>query len=241
MIIFELLIIFLAGVTKGLTSFGLALVSVPLLVILISPKIVVPLILIYDALINMIILFESRKWVDLKRIWPLMITGIIGIPFGTYPLMVLDIRIYKVFIGFIITLFATAFLMGFKRKIKNEKLSFTTIGFLSGLLSGSTAMSGPPIILFFTNQGIAKRPFRANIVAYFIVLDLATILTFTVSGLITKEVINYAILLIPALIIGTFSGIKLVHKVDEKLFRNITLLVVTIAGLFSIASGLGLF
>lgn len=241
MIIFELLIIFLAGVTKGLTSFGLALVSVPLLVILISPKTVVPLILIYDAMINLIILIASRKWVDLKRIWPLMITGIIGIPFGAYPLMVLDIRTYKVFIGLIITLFATAFLMGFKRKIKNEKLSFTTIGFLSGLLSGSTAMSGPPIILFFTNQGIAKRPFRANIVAYFIVLDLATILTFALSGLITKEVVNYAILLIPALIFGAFTGMKLVHKVDEKLFRNITLSVVTVAGLVSIASGLGLF
>jgi len=155
--------------------------------------------------------------------------------------MVLDIRTYKVFIGLIITLFATAFLMGFKRKIKNEKLSFTTIGFLSGLLSGSTAMSGPPIILFFTNQGIAKRPFRANIVAYFIVLDLATILTFALSGLITKEVVNYAILLIPALIFGAFTGMKLVHKVDEKLFRNITLSVVTVAGLVSIASGLGLF
>jgi len=241
MIIFELLIIFLAGVTKGLTSFGLALVSVPILLIFLSPKTVVPLILIYDALINMIILFESRKWVDLKRIWPLMISGIIGIPFGTYPLMVLDIRIYKVFIGFIITFFATAFLMGFNKKIKNEKLSFTTIGFLSGLLSGSTAMSGPPIILFFTNQGVTKRVFRANVVAYFIVLDLATVFAFVLSGLITEEVINYAILLIPALIFGTFTGIKLVHKVDEKLFRNITLLVVTIAGLVSIASGLGLF
>jgi uncharacterized membrane protein YfcA len=241
MIIFEILIIFLAGLTKGLTSFGLALVSVPLLVILISPKIVVPLILIYDAMTNMIILLASRKWVEIKRIWPLMITGIIGIPFGTYPLMVLDIRTYKVFIGFIITLFATAFLMGFNRKIKNEKLSFATIGFLSGLLSGSTAMSGPPIILFFTNQGVAKHPFRANVVAYFIVLDLATLIAFTISGLMTKEVINYAILLIPGLIIGAFTGMKLVHKVDEKLFRNITLLVVTVAGLVSIASGLGLF
>ncbi len=92
-IIGGLLVIFLAGMTQGLTGFGFALVSVPIMIILLSPKVVVPIIVIHSFVINLIILFEARKWVDLKRIWPLMIAGITGIPIGTYLLIVLDVSI----------------------------------------------------------------------------------------------------------------------------------------------------
>ena len=240
-IIAGLLVIFLAGITQGLTGFGFALVSVPIMVILLSPKMVVPIVLMHAILINLIILIEARKWVDLKRIWPLMISGIVGIPIGTYLLIVLDVSVLKVFIGAVIIPFAIASFLGFKKQIKNEKLAFAPVGFISGLLSASTTLSGPPVILFFVNQGVEKQIFRANLVAYFTVLSSATVFAFVLGDIITKEVINYAIWFLPATIFGAITGIKLTHKVDEKLFRNIALIIVTIAGLLSIASGLGIF
>jgi uncharacterized membrane protein YfcA len=96
------------------------------------------------------------------------------------------------------------------------------------------------VILFFVNQGVEKQVFRANLVAYFTVLSLATIPAFVIGGVITREVINYTLWFLPALIIGTIAGIKLAHKIDEKLFRNIALIIITAAGLVSIASGLGI-
>jgi len=239
-IITGLLAIFLGGITQGLTGFGFALVSVPIMVILLSPKIVVPIVLMQSILINLIILLEARKWVNLKRIWPLMIAGIVGIPLGTYLLIVLDVGILRVFIGAVLIPFAIASFMGFKKQIKNEKLAFAPVGFISGLLGASTTLAGPPVILFFVNQGVEKQTFRANLVAYFMVLSLATISAFTLGGVITTEVIKYAIWFLPATIFGAIIGIKLAYKVDEKLFRNIALIIVTIAGLLSIASGLGI-
>ena len=234
-----LLAIFLAGATQGLTSFGFALVSVPIMIIFLSPKIVVPLIIMYSLLVNLVILFETRHWVDLKRIWRLIIAGIVGMPLGTYLLVVLDASVLKVLIGALIIPFAIAFLRGFKKQIKNEKLALAPVGFLSGFLMGSTTLAGPPVILFFVNQGVEKQIFRANLVAYFTVLTLATIPTYVIAGVITTEVISYAIRFLPAVILGAITGIKLSHKVDEKLFRNIALIIITIAGFLSIASGLG--
>jgi uncharacterized membrane protein YfcA len=57
---------------------------------------------------------------------------------------------------------------------------------------------------------------------------------------ITAEVLQYSLWLLPATILGALTGIKLAHKVKETLFRNFALIVVTIAGLLSIASGLGI-
>lgn len=239
-IIVGLAALLLAGLIQGLTGFGLALVSVSILINFLSPKLVVPTVVILSIFTNIIILFEARKWVDLRRIWPLMMAGIVGMPLGTYLLVVLDASILKVFIGAVIALFAIAFLMGFKKQIRNEKLAFAPVGFISGLLQGSTSLSGPPVILFFVNQGVEKQVFRANLVAYFTVLSLATIPVFVLGGIITKEVINHVLWFLPAMIIGVIAGIKLAHKVDEKLFRNLALIIVTIAGLLSIASGLGI-
>jgi len=144
------------------------------------------------------------------------------------------------FIGSVIILFSVAFLMGFKKKIKNEKLAFAPVGFISGLLSGSTTMGGPPVILFFANQDVEKQVFRANLVAYFMSLSLIAFPSYFLSGLITMEVIKYTILFLPAMILGAIIGIKLVHKIEEKLFRKIALIIVIIAGVLSVVSGLGI-
>ena len=239
-IICGLLTIFFSSIIQGLTGFGFALVSAPIMMFLLSPEAVVPIVVTHGLVINLIILFEARKWVNLKRIWPLMLAGTAGVPIGTYLLIALDASILKIFIGAVIIPFAIALLAGFKKPIKSEKLAFAPVGITSGLLASSTSLSGPPVILFFVNQGLEKRIFRANLVAYFTVLSLAAILAFVIGGVITTTVINYTLWLLPAAILGAMTGIKLTPKVSEKLFRNIALVIVIIAGLLSILSGTGI-
>lgn len=239
-IIAALLAVFLAGLIQGLTGFGFALVAVPIMTIFLSPKKVIPIVLIHAILIILVLLYQARKWIDLKRIWPLMIAGIVGLPFGTYLLIFLKVGTLKVLIGSVIVLFALAFLKGFKKEIKSEKLAFAPVGFISGLLAGSTMMGGPPVILFFTNQGLNKNAFRANIVCYFVILSFAAIPVYVAGGLITKEVIKYAIWLLPAMICGGIIGIKLSRVVEEQLFQKIVLIILIVAGSISIASGTGL-
>ena len=239
-IIGGLLAIFFSSIIQGLTGFGFALVSVPIMMFILSPKEVVPIVVIHGLVINLIILFEARKWVNLKRIWPLMIAGAAGIPIGTYLLVALDATILKIFIGSVIIPFAIASLAGFKKAIRSEKLAFAPVGITSGLLASSTSLSGPPVILFFVNQGIEKQNFRANLVAYFMVLSLVATLAFVIGGVITTAVINYALWFLPSTILGAMIGIKLAPKVSEKLFRNFALIIVIIAGLLSVLSGIGI-
>tara|TARA_Y100000310_G_scaffold101298_1_gene99301 strand:+ start:4960 stop:5697 length:738 start_codon:yes stop_codon:yes gene_type:complete len=238
--ILGLIIIFLAGITSGLTGFGFALVSVPLMMLFLPLKTITPIILLLQILINLFLLFEARKFVNLKRIWPLILVGILGIPLGTYLLIFLDVTILKISVGLIIILFAIAFLIGFKKEIKKEKSAFAIVGFISGILNGSTAMGGPPVVLFFTNQNIEKRIFRANLIAYFTALNLITIPFFLIGNLITLETIGYTALFMPALFLGGLTGTKLIHKINEKLFKKIVLIIIIVSGLLSTASGLGI-
>ena len=101
-------------------------------------------------------------------------------------------------------------------------------------------MGGPPVILFFSNQGVEKQVFRANLTCFFTILSLVTIPTQWLGGLLTREVLVYSGWFLPALLLGTLLGVKLARQVSEPIFRRITLGVVIMTGLSAIVFGLGL-
>jgi uncharacterized membrane protein YfcA len=232
------LVLLLAGVCQGLTGFGFALIAAPLLIILLPPKTVVPIVTLNVILITIFMSIKFKSRVEWKRIFPLMIAGIAGLPLGIYLLVVVKGNILKVAIGIIVTLFAAMSFVGFKKEIKNERIASVFVGFLSGLLKGSTSMSGPPVVLFLTNQDCKKQAFQANVVAYFAVLSLSAIPFFIMGNLMTKQVLRYSTIFIPVTALGTIVGMRLNKNIGEKLFRNITLIISIIAGLLSIISGL---
>ena len=233
-----ILIIFVASFIQGLTAFGFSLLAVPMLVVFLSPKVVVPVMIIYSLLLNIYLFIEARKDVMLKRIIPLIICGIAGIPFGAWILKALEPQVLKIFIGVAITFFAILFILGFRRKVKNEKRAFLPIGFLSGILNGSISMSGPPVILFFSNQGMRKNVFRANLIVYFLTLNIFSIPVFFLSGLLTEEVVTHSLHYLPGLLAGAVAGNAMAHKVQENRFRKIALVVILLSGVLSILSGM---
>jgi len=143
-IILGMIIIFIAAMTQGITSFGFSLVSLPLLGLFLPLKIVVPVLVIYSLVLNSLILYHIKEYIDLKKIAILVTAGLIGTPFGAYLLKGTDEGILKIFVGILLTFTAIINFYGIKIKVKNEKLSFIPVGLVSGLLNGSVSLGGPP-------------------------------------------------------------------------------------------------
>jgi hypothetical protein len=208
-------------------------------VLVLPPKLVVPVVALLAATSGLMIFFEIYRWIDLQRIWLLVVAGVVGIPLGTYLLTILPAQTLKLGIGVVTTLSGLAFWLGFQRPIRNERLALLPIGLASGILGGSTAMSGPPVILFFSNQGVSKQVFRANLNIYFTMIKLWTIPNQVVAGLITPDVLRWTAWSLPAMIAGTLLGMRLAQRVDEATFRRLTLIVVIVTGLSAIVSTTG--
>jgi len=232
-------IIFLvSALLQGLSGFGFSILAVPLITLFIAPKTAVPILMIYSIIINIVVLYSARKEIDLKKIWILLLAGIIGLPFGAKLLVTLDGNILKIFIGIMILIFGTLLLLGFRKELKHEKIAMIPIGIISGLLSGSISISGPPIIIFLANKQLGKHSFRGNLALYFFLLNLFTIPVFWLNGLFTNEVINYSFTFFPGLIVGVVLGNLLSHKIPEQYFRKFTLILLLIMGVLAIISGL---
>ena len=111
---------------------------------------------------------------------------------------------------------------------------------LARALGGSSSIPGPPIVLFFQNQKMAKETFRANLIAFLLSLYLVTIPMYVMNGLITWELTRTSIIFILPILLGAWSGIKLSHRVDETSFKRIVLVLVVLAGFMSILTGSGI-
>ncbi|WP_432665846.1 sulfite exporter TauE/SafE family protein [Wukongibacter baidiensis] len=237
-VIIGFIVILCSGIIQGATSFGFSLLALPILGAFIPLKMIVPMLVIYSLIMNSIILYKIREHVKLKRMTLLIVSAVIATPIGANMLINLNETFLKIGVGVIVTISALSFYFGYKFKIKNEKIAYIPVGFMSGLLNGSVSLSGPPVILFLANQDVEKQVFRATLTAYFWLLNIMTLITFIYKKLIDVEVLRITGYLLPALIIGVLIGIKLGNKIKEETFKKLTTVLMIFMGALSIVSGI---
>lgn len=231
-------VIFIAGCVQGMTSFGFSLLSLPILSMIIDIKVIVPMLVIFSLIMNSIILYKIRKHMKLKDIYLLIVVAALATPLGAKLLINVDKEVLQVFVGILVTLSAILMHYGYKINIKNEKLVHIPLGFMSGLLNGSVSLSGPPVILFLTNQGVDKQVFRATLTAFFWILNVITIVTFYFNNLITGEVVQMTSITVPALVAGVLLGVYFGNKVKDQIFKKITTIMIISMGMLSIITAI---
>lgn len=238
-VVFALLFVLFAGAIGGLTGFGFNLVATPPLIMVMPAKAAVAVLGLVSSFQSALMLWRLRKWTELRRVWPMILAGVAGIPVGTALLLLLDVDSLKLLIGGTSALAALTMLLGFRRSVGEGKVEVCAVGFASGVIGGTTGLSGPPVVLFLTNQGTAKQAFRANLSAHFTALGLFRLVTYSAGGLFSMEMVRLAAILLPTALLGTWVGMRLAPKVDEVLFRRLTLLTLVLTSLLVVASGLG--
>ena len=78
------LIIFLAAFTQGLTGFGFALTSLPLLSFVVGVKEAVPLAALCGFVVNIYLTYQLKAHIDFKEVKLLIVGSVIGIPLGVF-------------------------------------------------------------------------------------------------------------------------------------------------------------
>jgi uncharacterized protein len=230
--------LFAAGAVQAVTGFGFVIVAAPIMATFLVPTLLVPILVGQGLVLNFIVMYHSRRYFNLRRVWLLMAAGVAATPVGALLLIYLDPAVLKIAIGVVVGVTAIAMLLGLQRRATHERAASVPVGAASGVLMGSTGLAGVPIILFFANQGVDAREFRANTVAYLQAVTLAAMPSFFVSGVLTANAALLGAQLLPASLVGVGFGIWLSRYVSAALFKRVALLVVMGAAVGAVASGL---
>ena len=110
---------------------------------------------------------------------------------------------------------------GLRRPIKSETRAGMPLGFGIGLLYSITTISGPPIALFWNNQGIVKNEFKAAIAQIRIAESYLTFAFYYSLGLFTATSLQLFTWIAPPVLVGIPMGIFLVRHIRVETFRRV--------------------
>ena len=222
-IMLALLAVFAAAFLRGFTGFGFALAAVPALSLTLSPVVVVPCTLILGVLAGVQVLPKLRHLAHWRSVWILVAGSLIGSPIGIWVLTTLPANAMRAGIG-IILMGAVVVLWRQPRLAKppSSALGLAT-GVVSGVLNGSAALAGPPVILYFLTSTDSVVVARASLVMYFFFSTSGTLAYDAARGLIDRHVLLLAAIFYPALYVGNWWGDRCFDSSSLATYRRVAL------------------
>lgn len=230
--------IFAGSVVQGCAGFAFSLVAAPFLLFFLPQQVVIPMLVLVSLGLNVMVLKDCWASLDFRKVLPILAGGVATLPVGIWILTALDPRSFRLFVGGFIVLVSLVMMSGWRKPLPYRLWTLLPIGLVSGILNGSLSMSGPPVVLFLSNQGVDKDQFRANLAAYFLSLNLFTVGLYLYRGVLTGQVMMVTGAYVPVLLLGTWIGIKGARLLPEAVFRKMTLILIAATGSVMVVSNL---
>ena len=230
-IFFTGMIILFSAMIQGATSFGFSLLALPLLGLFLNLKTIVPMLVFFSLIMNMIILVRLKMVPQIKSLLLMFVMAVLTTPIGV---QFMKEDTLKIIIGIVLILIAIAMKRGFRIQMKDQNKSYAIAGILSGLLNGSVSLSGPPIVVMLSNENKNRDHFRSSLTTYFLLLNIVTITLYVSGDLITWQSFKDQLVILPFLIIGTLIGTMLGSRINEDKFKAIVLNLLVIMGIMNL-------
>ena len=229
--VYILLVIFGAVVVRAAFGFGDVLVSVPILVLFVSPKLVVPLMGLVGATNALLILLRERNAVKWRPVRYLLMASLVGVPIGAAMLKWLPESTINFSLGLMLVGFCVWSLLGRKSVELKSPMWAWPFGFGAGVMGGAVTATGPPVVVYSTTQGWAPDESRATMQGFFFPNGLFILVSHWLAGLWTPEVMRTYALTVPVCLLAVPIGGAIAAKMSRQRFELFTMMVLLGTGL----------
>lgn len=238
-------IVFIGAIVHSIAGFGFAQVVMGLLPLIRDAQNASVIFNILAIVSNARVLWSVKDSFDL-RAWGVPVLGLaVGMPVGIYFFRNLNASQFRIGIGLTLLL-AVALIISMrqmdyiKNKIKESGWSpgnktAVAAGFLAGVLGGSVAIPGPPMIVYgaflMASDEWKGDKMKAVFTGFFGTLMTYRLSTLLWAGNVTQPLAVEAAIALPALFIGSAVGIWVYEKIPEKIFQWLVIIGLTINAL----------
>jgi uncharacterized membrane protein YfcA len=227
----------MGGFVRGYSGFGFALAAMPILTLVIPPAAAVPAILLIEVAIGVATIPERRSQVARPVLGYLLLGTIVGTPLGLTALALAPAEAMRLAVG-VVVLIAVLVLWQRPSVALARVTGLTSLagaGFVSGLLNGGTAMSGPPVIIALLGSGLPTQTTRATIMAFVAVSAALGIALAVASGLYTSDALFTTLIMAPCAAVGALAGSAVFAGTGDALYRPASLTILFTVACVAIA------
>ena len=223
-----------AGVMRGYSGFGTAILLAPVYSTLWSPRTGVPVVLLMELFVSAYLLPRAFAFANKRLIGPICIAAVLAMPFGAVVLLQADGATLRRVIGGFVLVFGLLMSSSWRYHGTRPLGLNIAVGLVSGLLKGATGMAGPPVILYLLAGKEEAAQHRANLILYFGVLGVAAVLPPLWAGLIGLPALLMTALMLPVMLVSVPIGARLFHVIPRRWYRRLALGLLVGAGLFAL-------
>jgi uncharacterized membrane protein YfcA len=232
-----IVIILVASILQTATGFGFSIMATPFLLLLFSPQEAIQINIILSLLISISLIVKIRKDVDIHLLKRLTVGSIVGVPLGVLILLTLNVDFMKLAVSLLILLLTL--LMIFHFKVKPTRSKDFTVGGISGVLTTSIGMPGPPLLLYFTGTDAKKGEVRATTLAFYLFIYLTSLITQIIFTGTNRVIWESSLHAVPVVIIGLFLGQLLFSRINQRIFKLFTYSILLFTGMYLLLESLG--
>ncbi|OLC20375.1 MAG: hypothetical protein AUH33_03770 [Chloroflexi bacterium 13_1_40CM_68_21] len=225
----------IAGLAKGATAMGLPLIATPILASVFGPKQAVVIITIPIFVANTLLLLQSwRVFGYLRSLVPLIVANAAGTALGALLLAGLDQRTFAILITLMVVLFLARGdrLVGDPGATRARMLT-PAVGFVGGVMQGTTSISSPVIGSFFHALRLPPREYVITLASVFQLSSIVQLISYAALGLFTPDLFTLGVIACIPMLLALMAGIAIRGRLDQRRFRQIIvlLLVTSVANL----------
>ena len=230
-LIATLIIIFAGSLCAGLAGFAFSAITGAILFHLVAPINAVPLLLacsITTQLFSISKLWHTMQW---RQCFPYLAGGFAGIPIGAELLKTFDAHIFAAGFGFLLICYSLYMLLRPHIVLRGGgRYVEVAAGFAGGITGGATAFPGAIPTLWCSLRGLSKMEQRGIVQPFILLMQIATLVYFSKLGILASATMTTYLWCAPAVVLGTWLGLQLFNRIDDKRFRQIVLLFLMISG-----------
>ena len=240
--LFEL--IFLAGVVgvgsfvRGVTGFGSSMIYAVGLTFVLPAAEVIPIILMLELVTTVWMLPKVWRQVDWRGVLLILVGCTIALPLGFMLLKHVPREPMQGIIALVVLCVCLILRSGFRLKKQPGTLGTIGVGLISGVLTGATSAGGPPAVIYYFSGPSAVAVGRASLIAYLGLADVVATGMATFEGLIYSETVVRTALAVPPMLLATWIGSLVFHRMNPERFRQWVIIVLACLSLVGLTKAL---
>lgn len=223
----------LAAAVQAGTGFGFALLAIPFLTLWHDLPTSIVIVALAGGVSTTQALFRDRDYIQTKLVKQYCIAALVGMPLGLWMLLAMPASALNAMVGVVVLLSTAA--LHFGVALPRQSSTHYGAGLMSGAMMTSTGINGPPVVLALQSDGVEPRVFRGSMSAVFTFQRVITLLLMWWAGRLTGDALWFALIGIPAILIGWELGNVVFHRLDAERFKLGVEIMLVVSAIASIA------
>jgi uncharacterized protein len=223
---------FAASLITGLAGFAFGIIAAGPWLHVLKPAQATTLIVVFGLLVQSYSVWKLRAAIRLQRLLPFLIGSAFGVPLGVGLLHWGAPAHLRAGIGVVLITYSVFGLL--RPRLPDLKAvgraADGLVGFFGGVLGGATGLAGILVTLWSGLRGWPKDEQRAVFQPTSVAAFAMIAIWLGGTGMVAHDTIMGFLIGLPAVLAGTWAGLKLYGRLDDGGFRKVALALLLVSG-----------